>query len=306
MRRAYHGRRAVAIENDRIRVTVLEGGGHIAEILDKATGVNPLWTPPWPSIEPEEFDHATHPGYGGGPAESRLLSAHHGSQPLPRFFRRPLAGGGSRRSLARTARDRSRSTRSSTTPHRSSCGRGFRSRSWTSSDGFRFTAGRCAFARRVENLTGIDRPVGWTQHVTLGPPFIERGVTEFRAPATRSKTFESAFGSADYLTAGAEFDWPMAPADRRRTRRPAPLLGGAGVERVHRASDGSRHGRTRISSRTRRAINWRSATSGTGATFRGSASGRKTPAAPPRPGTAPDSRAAWSSACRRFRKRDAR
>ena len=31
-------------------------------------------------------------------------------------------------------------------------------------------------------------------------------------PATRSKTFESAFGSADYLTAGAEFDWPMAPA----------------------------------------------------------------------------------------------
>jgi hypothetical protein len=39
----------------------------------------------------------------------------------------------------------------------------------------------------VENLTGVDRPVGWTQHVTLGPPFIERGVTEFRAPATRSK-----------------------------------------------------------------------------------------------------------------------
>jgi hypothetical protein len=63
--------------------------------------------------------------------------------------------------------------------------------------------------------------------VTLGPPFLERGVTEFRASATRSKSFESAFGSADYLVPGTEFDWPMAPAiagghaDLRRSS-PAP------------------------------------------------------------------------------------
>ena len=73
----------------RIRVTVLEGGGHIAEILDKATGVNPLWTPPWPSIEPEEFDHVAHPGYGGGPAESRLLSAIMGHNLCLDFFGGP-------------------------------------------------------------------------------------------------------------------------------------------------------------------------------------------------------------------------
>ena len=35
MRGVYQGRRSVSIENDRIRVTVLEGGGHIAEILDR-------------------------------------------------------------------------------------------------------------------------------------------------------------------------------------------------------------------------------------------------------------------------------
>ncbi len=63
----------------------------------------------------------------------------------------------------------------------------------------------------VENLTAADRPVGWTEHVTLGPPFLERGATAFRASATRSKVFESAFGAADYLVAGAEFDWPTAP-----------------------------------------------------------------------------------------------
>ena len=74
----------------------------------------------------------------------------------------------------------------------------------------------------VENMAATDRPVGWTQHVTLGPPFLEKGQTEFRASATRSKVLEHAFGATDYLTPAAEFDWPHAPrseggtADLRR------------------------------------------------------------------------------------------
>jgi hypothetical protein len=63
----------------------------------------------------------------------------------------------------------------------------------------------------VENLTAFDRPIGWTQHVTLGPPFLEKGVTQFRASATRSKVWEGDFGADDRLVAGAEFDWPRAP-----------------------------------------------------------------------------------------------
>src|SRR5713226_3162285 len=56
----------------------------------------------------------------------------------------------------------------------------------------------------VENLDACDRPIGWTQHVTLGPPFLERGETEFRASATRSRVFEGRFGAADYLVASAD------------------------------------------------------------------------------------------------------
>jgi hypothetical protein len=66
-------------------------------------------------------------------------------------------------------------------------------------------------AETVENLTASDRPIAWTQHVTLGPPFLERGVTQFRLPATRSKVFESEFGDHAYLKTGAEFVWPQAP-----------------------------------------------------------------------------------------------
>ena len=51
----FRNRRARAIENKDVRVTVLEGGGHIAEVLDKKSGVSPLWVPPWPSIEPSAY-----------------------------------------------------------------------------------------------------------------------------------------------------------------------------------------------------------------------------------------------------------
>jgi hypothetical protein len=63
----------------------------------------------------------------------------------------------------------------------------------------------------VTNLSGTDRPIGWTEHVTLGPPFLEAGATEFRASATRSMVFEQVFGPADYLERGAVFEWPNAP-----------------------------------------------------------------------------------------------
>jgi hypothetical protein len=67
-------------------------------------------------------------------------------------------------------------------------------------------------AETVTNLTACDRAVAWTQHVTLGPPFIENGKTQFRAPATKSKTFESDFTSGKgYMAIGAEFQWPNVP-----------------------------------------------------------------------------------------------
>jgi hypothetical protein len=62
----FNGRRAVFIENEHLHLTVLHGGGHIAAVHDKATGVNPLWVPPWASIDTSRFDAARHRDYGDG------------------------------------------------------------------------------------------------------------------------------------------------------------------------------------------------------------------------------------------------
>src|SRR5690349_17149848 len=69
----YRNRRAVQIETEVLRATCLVEGGHLAELLHKPTGINPLWTPPWPTIEPSQYDPARHPEYGRNP-ESKLLA----------------------------------------------------------------------------------------------------------------------------------------------------------------------------------------------------------------------------------------
>ncbi len=205
----FRGRRAAAIENRDLRVTVLEGGGHIAEVFDKHVGVNPLWIPPWPSIDPSSYVAAADTTYGAS-VESQLLAGIMGHNLCLDIF-----GGPSAEEEAAGLRPHGEASivsyqidatatelmmdaalpeaRLRVTRHIALQGSAVRIR------------------EAVENLSGADRPVGWTEHVTLGPPFLENGVTEFRASATRSKVLESAFGAADYLIPGAEFDWPSAP-----------------------------------------------------------------------------------------------
>src|SRR4051812_28541137 len=68
----YRNRKAVSLENNDLRITVTIEGGHIAEVFSKAAGVNPLWTPHWPSSEPSEFGPAQAALFGNG-VEAPLL-----------------------------------------------------------------------------------------------------------------------------------------------------------------------------------------------------------------------------------------
>lgn len=207
----YRGRRAVSIENESLRVTVLAEGGHIAEIADKKTGVNPLWTPPWPSIEPSTYDAARHPEYGGN-AESKLLCGIMGHNLCMDIFGGPSA--------EEAAAGLSVHGEASVAPYEITGGPlelTMRARLPQAQLQFerrlrlRPDSRALHIAETVENLSGADRPIGWTQHVTLGPPFLERGATQFRASATRSKVFEGDFGAGGYMKTAAVFDWPHVP-----------------------------------------------------------------------------------------------
>jgi hypothetical protein len=206
----FNGRRAVTVENGAIAVVVLEGGGHIAAVVDKATGVNPLWVPPWPSIEPSAFGPGDHALYGSG-SDGRLLAGIMGHNLCLDLF-----GGPSPEEEA--AGITAHGEASVATYNFEPSGSGLTARTELPVAQLRIARhieldGRFVRVReRVENLCGTDRPIGWTQHVTLGPPSLELGSTEFRASATESCVIESQVGSADYLRPGARFEWPEAPA----------------------------------------------------------------------------------------------
>ena len=205
----FRNRRARSIENADLRVTVLEGGGHIAEVLDKTSGVSPLWVPPWPSIEPSAYraeDDRVH----GASAESPLLAGIMGHNLCLDIFGGPSAE-------EHAAGLHPHGEASVATYELDGNGTTLRAAAMLNEARLRVErrielVGRTVrFLESVENLSATDRPVGWTEHVTLGPPFLEPGVTQFRASATRSKVFESVFGTADYLIPAAEFTWPHAP-----------------------------------------------------------------------------------------------
>lgn len=208
-RRPYREREAYALENDRLRVTVLEGGGHIAEILDKRSGLNPLWTPIWPSVEPWRNDAPDETAYGSGP-EARLLSGIMGHNICLDLFGGPSA---EEAAAGLTVHGEAPVVRHAIAGE----GNGLVARAELPSAQLQLTRritlrdAAVHIHESVENVSAYDRPVGWTQHVTLGPPFLEKGVTEFRCSATRSQVYAGRFGDDDYLQPGATFDWPVAP-----------------------------------------------------------------------------------------------
>jgi hypothetical protein len=209
----YRNRRAFQLENDTLRVTVLSEGGHIAELLHKPTGINPLWTPPWPSIEPSTYEPTKHPEYGAN-AESKLLAGIMGHNLCLDIFGGPSeeeAAAGmtvhGEASVAQYEIDVSGKTLTQRALFPQAQLRFARTISFHGSSVVQI-------AEEVENLTALDRPIAWTQHVTLGAPFIEPGTTQFRASATKSKVIEFDFtGGKGYMKIGVEFDWPHVPTD---------------------------------------------------------------------------------------------
>lgn len=208
----YRGRKAVTLENEHLEITVTVEGGHIAAITDKASGVNPLWSPPWPTIEPSSYDPAKHPEYGLN-AESRLLAGILGHNLCLDLF-----GGPSEEEAAAGMTVHGEASVGvydiSVSGDTLTQGMVLEQAQLRFERKIRLAAGsrKAEITETVENLSAWDRPVAWTQHVTLGPPFVERAKTEFRASATKSKVIESDFtGGKGYMKTGAEFMWPMVP-----------------------------------------------------------------------------------------------
>jgi hypothetical protein len=201
-------------------VAVLEGGGHLCELnLNECDGVNPLWRPPWKTIDPQKYNPPKHARTYGPLPDGRLLAGIAGHNLSFDYFGPPskeeIAAGHSTHGEAPSVKWRiNRATAASSSTLRCSA---------------LLPGAQIKFVRNISldarspviyceeialNLNTFDRPISWNEHVTFGPPFVEAGVTIFDMPATRAKTCPVSYSTRPLVKTDAEFTWPIAPAKR--------------------------------------------------------------------------------------------
>jgi hypothetical protein len=215
----FNGRRSWEFDNDAIRLTMTQGGGHIAGLeLRERPGINPLWKPVWRTMEPWDYrpadakryasrllasimGHNLCLGWFGGPSEDEKKAGMecHGEASVARW-----------RLLRKNVSDKAISmTCSCELPAAGmSC-----VRTMSSARGNRVIRVR----EDVISRSRRDLPFTMAEHVTFGPPFLEKGVTMFDMPATKAHTYPIFFEKTPRLRTDTAFTWPKGPGLRRET-----------------------------------------------------------------------------------------
>ncbi len=201
-------------------VSVLDGGGHICELVSYKHGaLNPLWKPTWKTIDPSTYTRRKHTRVYGPPPEGRLLAGIAGHSISFDYFGPPspeeIAAGHSTHGEAPVVNWHRQPRSGRSTPaliYDANLPRAqMRLRRVISLDRVQPVA-YCE--ETAFNLATFDRPISWNHHVTFGPPFLESGVTLFDMPATRSKVCSATFSKQMSIEPDAEFQWPNAPTKK--------------------------------------------------------------------------------------------
>jgi hypothetical protein len=220
VRNLLHGRAGYRIETEWGRVAVLEGGGHICEANLKACGeLNPLWVPPWKTIDPQHYSPSRHAALYGPLPDGRLLAGIAGHSLSFDHFGPP-----SKEEVAagRSTHGEAPSVKWKLEPVRNALGPTLQASVILPNAQLHFTRTVSLDPRRpivyceeqARNLSAFDRPISWNEHVTFGPPFVEPGITIFDMPATRGKVCPPSYSSRPIIKPDAEFKWPLVPAVR--------------------------------------------------------------------------------------------
>jgi hypothetical protein len=209
-RTTYLGRPAVSIENEHLRITVTEEGGHIAEIYSKAADINPLWVPNWPTEDPSQF-RAEREQLFGNRIDGMLLTGILGHNTCLDLFGGPSEG---EAAAGMTAHGEAAVLRYELTEDGNllTCRVHMPLAQLVFTRTIKLQGQDALVHETVENLAAFDRPLAWTQHVTLSPPYLDPKTTEFRIAAAGPSIVSFVdLGNAPYLRNGETFTYPQAP-----------------------------------------------------------------------------------------------
>jgi catechol 2,3-dioxygenase-like lactoylglutathione lyase family enzyme len=191
----FQGRHAWVLSNGWMRVSLLAGGGHIAEARllsgDPKRDVNPMRVPHYQTIEPYLYDPARDAAVFGTDTHARLSAGYMGHLLCFPMYGPPSpeeAGAGlGNHGEAVTVEWKKIKSEVDTDGVTLWYGADLPRTQYRVERAVHLPRGlRMAHVEEwVENLTPSDRPINWMEHATLGPPFAEPGKTLLDASATR-------------------------------------------------------------------------------------------------------------------------
>jgi hypothetical protein len=225
----WHGREGFVLGNHLIRLVTLTGGGHVAEFkFEESSGnstLNPLWVPPWKTIDPNKYDPGRHKNVYGSPIEGKLLAGITGHNicldyfgaPSPEEVQHGLAMHGEAPNCKwKIVAQRTGVTAASVKLAVPLPAAGLR---FSREISLRPGESVAYFQETIVNERKADHFFHWVQHVTLGPPFLTAESSRVAVPGTRGMTSPSGYDEGKALLASKRaFRWPMAPKVTGGTR----------------------------------------------------------------------------------------
>jgi hypothetical protein len=223
----WQGRKGYLIGNNIIRLTTLTGGGHIADLhLEDSIGssVSPLWVPPWRTIDPHEYREKEHAREYGTITEGKLLSGLVGHNICLDYFGSP--------SVEEAKQGMSQHGEAPWSKWQKT-GISLGPRKVKLALSVNLPVSGLRFSREIElrkdepvvyfkevvcNEKKADHFFHWTQHITLGLPFLTADDAEIAIPGTKGLTYPHGYDEGKALLASnQEFRWPNAPLAKSGT-----------------------------------------------------------------------------------------
>src|ERR1019366_2705505 len=211
------GRAGFCLRGEWGHLSAVLGGGHICQLVQRShPQLNPLWRPQWNTIDPERFSPTSDEDRFGVPPDGRLLAGIAGHSLSFDYFGPP-----SQEEMAA-----GRTTHGEAPVAQWQMFREFQEGRPGVEYGAELPVAQIEFRRtlridrehpvvyceeKARNLARADRPISWTEHVTIGPPFLECGATRVDMPATQARVNQASYSDAMMITPDADFHWPFAP-----------------------------------------------------------------------------------------------
>jgi len=196
-----YGRAVWTLDSPKLRISITQSGGHVAElVLKEGETINPLWVQKKQTFDAEQYEKGKHERMFGGGSGARLLAGLLGHNVCFPYWGNPSRAEGRAGMTFHGETGINRWKQTAATADSLSLSVDL-PESMTQFQRMVRIAGQVAYFEEIGvNQSAWDRPLGWCEHVTIGPPFLEKGITVFDSSLTRGRNTEQA----------GEVAWPNA------------------------------------------------------------------------------------------------